>query len=203
MRAVVALLVGLAGSTGCAFDPVGTGGAATDDAQDSDATSSSIDAPTPTPIDAPTPTVDAACGDLDRDGICDDQDDWDCGAVRPSVAFPATAGSGRVEDSVVALQGPTAQVQPREGIGIGVNVGGAQSGAYRIGEAGGRYLGCVRGNATLPTTTWLAPILFNAQDAVTGQPVALVYQHTSSCGTGWMGGAPSSPIIGYYCVRLQ
>jgi hypothetical protein len=98
---------------------------------------------------------------------------------------------------------PVEQLAPSEFRSLSVDVGAARTGAYRIGEAGGRFLGCRNGTDLIPATTWLQPVSLTAGSTVSGTAIALVYQHTQSCGTGWMGPAPTGPIIGYYCVRNQ
>ncbi|HEX5058190.1 MAG TPA: hypothetical protein VFV99_02465 [Kofleriaceae bacterium] len=53
-----------------------------------------VDAPTVLPVDA-TP-VDAPCGDADSDGVCDNVDDWPCGAkpTDPGTMMTMTGSNG-------------------------------------------------------------------------------------------------------------
>ena len=202
MRAASATIA--LGLAACAFDPTGQRSQTTDGSPDDpDSGGGAVDA---REIDAPgpTPVIDAPCPDLDRDGTCDPDDGWDCGPTAPVVNFPAVAGAGRIQNTAVGiLASPVEQLAPGEFRSLSVDVGAARTGAYRIGEAGGRFLGCRNGTDLIPATTWLQPVSLTAGSTVSGTAIALVYQHTQSCGTGWMGPAPTEPIIGYYCVRNQ
>ncbi len=198
MRAASATIA--LGLAACAFDPTGQRSQATDGSPD-DPDSGGLDAGA---IDAAMPTPDAPCPDLDRDGTCDPDDDWDCGPTAPVVNFPAIDGAGRIQNTAVGvLASPVEQLAPGEFRALSVDIGGARTGAYRIGEAGGRFLGCRTSAELIPATSWFQPISLTAGSTVNGTPIALAYQHTPTCGSGWAGPAPTGPIIGYYCVRNQ
>ena len=207
MRRVVGALLLVLG--GCAFNPSGLEGGVgpTDDAPGSltdaqrpDGTPSPIDAR----IDAPQVPIDAPpCGDIDHDGICDDQDDWDCGATKPSVIFPGDLGSRSIQGAGIGIGVPppsVVQLAPSEQTTISIDIGtqSTNGGSYRIGEVNGRFYGCRNANQDL--LGWLS-VTFSA-GTTRGTAVALTAQYTSNCsGSDWQGGAPSGPIIAHYCIR--
>jgi len=99
---VVRLLVGgwSLALVACSFEhgiPVPGGGGNNPDAPvagSPDAPVVVIDAPTVSPVDAKP--ADAACSDADSDGICDNVDDWPCGAkpTDPGTMMTMTGNSG-------------------------------------------------------------------------------------------------------------
>lgn len=189
---------------GCAFEPAGL-------APSGDDVETPIDARTADgalALDGPSIIDAGACGDVDRDGICDTDDDWNCGPIRPTLALPTTFAGLTISEVSINFGDAYEQSGPNQSGVFGVRYdftdgNASQSDQIEIGVAGGTRLDC-RGPGDT-TFGWSTPISYRTSSAGVVRLTAQV-AHENNCSAGprtdgWAGPAPTSPIIGAICVR--